>query len=130
MAYMRWKPEDAQVLRLGIDTMLNLCLDKNQSRPVGVLGGVQTVHVAMQAHPYCVELQVSGCAVLLQLALDAECQQRIIDAGTIEVAHQAVLEHQERLGMLRMGCAALLNLASGNGSEVVKSAFLAGVEVI
>jgi hypothetical protein len=113
---MRTHSKNLRVQDLGCCALRNICLNRDNRKPVQEQGGIPTILVTMDIFVTNSTIQAYGCDALGRLALDEECRNEMTEAQAIEAAIAAIKHNKTHSGVQDRACFMLLNLTNSPGA--------------
>jgi hypothetical protein len=108
---MRTHVKNLRVQDLGCCALRNICLNKDNRKPVEDQGGISTILVTMDIFVTNSTIQAYGCDALGRLAMEEGCRQEILGAQGVEAGIAAIKHHKTHAGVQDRACFMLLNLS-------------------
>ena len=107
---MRTHVQNLRVQDLGCCALRNICLNRDNRKPVQEQGGISTLLVTMDVFLSNSTIQAYACDTLGRMAMDEECRPEITNEQGIEGAMKALEKHKAHAGVQDRACFLLLNL--------------------
>ncbi|CAJ1964100.1 unnamed protein product [Cylindrotheca closterium] len=107
---MRTHVKNLRVQDLGCCAVRNICLNKDNRKPVEEQGGISTLLVTLDFFVTNSTIQAYGLDALGRLAMDEGCRQAIMEQRGIEAALSGIKHHRTHAGVQDRACFMLLNM--------------------